>query len=170
MRSSTHPVRSKDSARRNPPPLRRHAPPRCGLLVVATWVLLAGACASPAAVTRAEVQVILDAQATAWNQGDLETFVATYWDDPRLSFCGKKGVVHGRQDLLATYRSSYPTAADRGTLSFELLEVRPLGSTAALVLGRYALARATPAYGFFTLIVERTDAGLAITHDHTSGN
>ena len=130
--------------------------------------LTLGAC-SAMPVTTSQVQAVLDAQAVAWNRGDLETFVASYWDDPRLSFCGKAGVVRGRKDLLATYQRGYPTPEARGKLTFELLEVRPLGDHAALVLGRYALARETPATGFFTLIVERTAQGLVISHDHTSG-
>jgi uncharacterized protein (TIGR02246 family) len=135
----------------------------------ALGLLFLAACAAPRAVTATDVRQVLDAQAAAWNRGDLEAFVASYWDDPRLSFCGKSGVVRGRQDLLATYRRSYPDAAARGTLTFALLEVRALGTDSALVLGRYELARAVPAAGFFTLIVERTPAGLVITHDHTSG-
>ncbi len=137
-------------------------------------VLLLGAlgltaCTSLDGVTQSEVQAVLDAQTAAWNRGDLVAFVATYWDDPRLSFCSKSGVVRGRADLLATYQRGYPTAEARGKLGFELLEVRPLGPASALVLGRYAIERAAPASGFFTLVVERTATGLVITHDHTSG-
>jgi beta-aspartyl-peptidase (threonine type) len=120
-------------------------------------------------ITQDEVRAILDAQAAAWNRGDLPAFVATYWDDPALSFCGKNGIVRGRRDLLATYERSYPTPEARGRLTFDLLEVRPLGGDAALVLGRYALERAQPAAGYFTLVVERKPQGLVITHDHTSG-
>jgi len=131
-------------------------------------LVVLAACASPP-ITTPDVEAVLADQAAAWNRGDLEAFVATYWDDPRLSFCGKRGVVRGRDDLLATYRRGYPTAEARGRLSFDLLEVRPLGPGAALVLGHYALARNEPAEGYFTLIVERTPQGLVITHDHTSG-
>src|SRR5262245_429845 len=89
--------------------------------------LMLASCASltghPEPITTAEVQAMLDAQAAAWNRGDLETFVASYWDDPRLSFCGKSGVVHGRRDLLQTYQHNYPTAEARGSLTFTLLEL-----------------------------------------------
>ncbi|MEZ5962617.1 MAG: nuclear transport factor 2 family protein [Planctomycetota bacterium] len=144
---------------RRPPPLLLLVPCACTLLL---------GCAAP--IRSAEVQTVLDSQAAAWNRGDLEAFVTTYWNDPRLSFCGKTGIVRGRDDLLATYQRGYPTAEARGTLAFELLEVRPLGSDAALVLGRYTLDRTTPAAGYFTLIVERKAHGLVITHDHTSGS
>lgn len=146
-------------------------PGRCVLLAA-----VLGGCAAPEAsrtdapIPQAEVQRVLDAQAAAWNRGDLEAFVDTYWDDPRLTFCGKSGIVRGRSDLLATYQRGYPTPEARGTLSFALLDVRPLGRDSALVLGRYELARAEPASGFFTLVVERTPQGLVITHDHTSGS
>ena len=73
--------------------------------------------------------------------------------------------MRGRQDVLATYERNYPTPEARGKLTFDLLEVRPIGTTGALVLGRYALERAQPAAGFFTLLVERTAQGIKITHD-----
>jgi len=142
-------------------------------LSAATAILVAGCATAPddmTPITREEVQTILDAQAAAWNRGDLAGFVSTYWDDPRLTFCGARGVVRGRQDLLATFERGYPTAEARGRLRFTLVEVRPLGTGAALVLGRYALDREAPAEGWFTLIVERTAQGLAITHDHSSGS
>lgn len=143
-----------------------HRPRPWRALALATLAL--ASCAG-APIAAPEVQTVLDTQAAAWNRGDLEAFVATYWDDPRLSFCGKSGVVRGRQDVLATYQRNYPTAEARGTLTFELLEVRPLGARAAMVLGHYAIERAVPSSGFFTLVLERTAQGLVIIHDHTSG-
>lgn len=130
---------------------------------------LALGCAGPA-ITTDQVQTVLSAQTEAWNRGDLAAFVATYWDDDRLTFCGADGVVRGRADLLKKYQTSYPTPEARGQLHFELLEVRPQGADTALVLGRYHLDRTEPASGYFTLLVQRTPAGLVITHDHTSGS
>jgi uncharacterized protein (TIGR02246 family) len=139
------------------------------LLPALSSILVGAGCAAPA-ITTDQVQGVLAAQAEAWNRGDLEAFVESYWDDARLTFCGSEGVVRGRADLLAKYHASYPTAEARGQLRFDLIEVRPVGADAALVLGQYHLARTDPASGYFTLLVQRTAAGLAIAHDHTSAS
>jgi ketosteroid isomerase-like protein len=56
-----------------------------------------------------------------------------------------------------------------GTLAFSDLEVNLIGKDAAVVTGRWQLARAgdTPR-GRFTLIFRQTRAGWRIVHDHTS--
>ena len=136
------------------------------------------ACAAPphtesvaanTAPTHDEVVTLLATQAAAWNRGDLEAFVAAYWQDPALTFVGAGGVTRGHRPLLAVYRAAYPDAAARGELTFEVLEVRPLGTTHALVIGRYALARERPDAGIFTLIVERAGE-LRIVHAHTTAS
>ncbi len=117
-------------------------------------------------VQESEVKTLLEAQRKAWNAGDLAGFVRTYAAD--TTFCSGEGVTRGADDLLANYRRRYPTAADRGILRFDLLELRPIGAASALVIGRYQLDRADPTSGYFSLLVTRTAAGLHIVHDHTS--
>ena len=139
-------------------------------------MLLTAAALSAAAcqghpIPRARAQDLLDAQAGCWNRGDLPGFVDSYWDGPELTFLGRDGLLRGRAELLARYRSSYPTAQARGQLSFEILEYRPLGDDHALLLGRYHLERAQPAAGLFSLVLVRRDGEPVILHDHsTAGN
>ena len=87
-----------------------------------------------------------------------------------LAFCGSNGVTRGTDNLLQRYRTKYPTAKERGVLTFTVLELRPLGADTALVIGKYELAREEPASGFFSLIVKRTPDGLRILHDHTTAS
>ena len=87
---------------------------------------------------------------------------------PDLTFLGADGLVQGDEGLVQRYQQRYPDAEARGTLTLGLLGFHPLGTTAALVLGRYHLERALPAEGYFTLILERTTRGLEIVHDHTT--
>ena len=119
----------------------------------------------PAPVRTAEVEDLLEVQRQAWNRGDLRTFVDYY--HPTMTFLGGSGITRGTEDLLTHYQNRYPTAAARGRLTFEILEVQPLDGV-ALVLGRYNLEREEPAFGFFTLIVKRFAEGLRIVHDHTT--
>ena len=56
-----------------------------------------------------------------------------------------------------------------GTLAFSDIEVTMLSPDAAVVLGRWALKRATDQpHGRFTLIFKRLPEGWRIIHDHTS--
>ena len=119
-------------------------------------------------ITIDEASAILDAQRAAWNDGDLRGFMAGYWNSPDLTFVGSSGLTRGFEPTLARYLSSYPDAASRGTLTFELVEVRPLGLTHALVIGRWMLERDDAAEGWFSLVLERRPEGVRIVHDHSS--
>lgn len=141
---------------------------------LAPLVLVFAGCAtapSPdaAAISRDEAVTVLTAQAAQWNAGDLEAFVATYWDGPELTFYGKSGLARGRQDLLATYRRSYPTAKERGHLSFEVVDFRELPYGHALLLGKYRIEGEVPSHGVFTLALARQHGRVVILHDHTTG-
>lgn len=129
--------------------------------------LLASCVAVP--IDKDESAAVLTAQAAQWNRGDLEAFVATYWDGPELTFYGKSGLARGRSDLLATYRRSYPTAKERGHLSFEIVDFTQLGDGHALLLGKYRIEGEVPSRGVFSLVLARQDGRIVILHDHTTG-
>ncbi|MBK8974503.1 MAG: nuclear transport factor 2 family protein [Planctomycetes bacterium] len=139
------------------------------LLALCLAALPLGCASAPAPVSTTEVQALLDAQRAAWDQGDLEAFMAGYWRSPQLGFVGSTGLTTGFDETLARYRAAYPDAAARGTLTFELVRVTPLaGGRAAVAVGRWHLARAEPASGWFSIVLERRPEGLRIVHDHSS--
>ena len=118
-----------------------------------------------------EARAVLDAQAAAWNRGDLETFVETYENSPSITFLGKE-LSHGRDAVLARYKRTYNTPEKMGKLRFEVLTLRPLGNDHAMVLGKFFLTRSASgggdASGHFTLILHKGPGGWKIVHDHTS--
>ena len=118
-----------------------------------------------------KVRHVLDDQVTAWNRGDLVTFVETYRDSKDIAFVGSD-ITRGRAQLLEHYRQRYNTPAKMGHLSFSDLEVRLLGTGFANVLGRFHLTRAAEsggdASGVFTLLLQKTPQGWKIIQDHTS--
>jgi ketosteroid isomerase-like protein len=117
----------------------------------------------------AAVRAVLDAQVAAWNRGEIEGYLAGYWRSEKTVFVSGNNVTHGWQTVLDHYKKSYDTRDKMGTLTFSDLEITPVGSNAAIVLGRWHLQRAkdTP-HGTFTLILRRTRQGWRIIHDHTS--
>jgi uncharacterized protein (TIGR02246 family) len=119
-----------------------------------------------------DIRAVLDKQAQAWNRGDIEAFMTTYLDSPQLTFMGKDSVTRGYRPVLERYRQRYASREAMGTLRFSELEVRLLGSDAALVLGKFQLTRTAAgggdASGRFSLVLRKTAAGWKIIHDHTS--
>jgi len=116
-----------------------------------------------------EIRTVLTAQQAAWNRGDIPAFLEGYWNSPELTFAGSDGIVRGYDGLLERYRKSYPDKAHMGELEFSQLEIRPLGSDSALVLGRWHLKRQMgDAGGVFSLVFHRLPVGWRIIHDHTS--
>jgi hypothetical protein len=115
------------------------------------------------------VRALLDDQVAAWNRGDVEGFMAGYWQSDGLRFASGGDVTHGWNATLERYRVRYPDAAAMGRLSFVDIDVEPLGAEHALAFGRYVLERdADRPTGLFTLLLERRPEGWRIVHDHTS--
>jgi L-asparaginase / beta-aspartyl-peptidase len=116
-----------------------------------------------------DVAAVLAAQTEAWNRGDLEAFMATYWKSDQLTFSSGGATERGWQATLDRYRRRYPDRAAMGTLSFSDLEVTALGDAAALALGRWHLRReGGDLGGNFSLVLRRIDGAWKIVHDHTS--
>ncbi len=118
---------------------------------------------------RAAIIQALTAQQTAWNSGDVETFVKWYWHSPELTFSGAGGVARGYDGVLARYKKNYPDRETMGHLDFSGLEFRFLGPEAALVLGHWHLDRSKGNVGgVFSLVWQKFPEGWRIIHDHTS--
>ena len=81
-------------------------------------------------------------------------------------------ITRGYQRVLDNYRRRYPTKEKMGQLTFSDLEVHPLESQHALVIGKWRLDRPAGAGGnaggIFTLLFKNTNAGWKIIVDHTS--
>jgi uncharacterized protein (TIGR02246 family) len=124
---------------------------------------------SPPRSQTAAIEAVLGEQQTAWNHGDVDKFMEGYWNSPELSFAGAGGITRGYDRLLSHYQQNYATEAAMGQLTFSDLEVRALGDSAALVLGKWHLKRqAGDVGGVFSLVFQRFSDGWKIVHDHTS--
>lgn len=118
-----------------------------------------------------EIRHVLSAQVEAWNKGDLEGFMAGYWNSPDLTFFSGGNVAQGWQAALERYQRNYQgTGKEMGHLEFQDLNIDLLGERAAVVRGKWHLTMSdgkTP-HGLFTLILKRLPKGWRIVHDHTS--
>lgn len=116
------------------------------------------------------VRAVLDRQVAAWNKGDLEGFLAGYWDSPQLTFFSGKSREKGFKETRERYRRRYQgEGREMGHLSFTEIQVDVLGPDSVLVRGRWQLVRKEDRPGgLFTLIFRKLPGGWRIVHDHTS--
>lgn len=114
------------------------------------------------------LQSLLQAQAAHWNQGDIDSFMLTYWNNEELTFSSGGETERGWQATRERFHHRYPNPAAMGKLRFSELEVTPLGLEAALMLGRWQLTRAEPVGGNFSLVWRKINGRWLIVHDHSS--
>jgi uncharacterized protein (TIGR02246 family) len=147
---------------------------QCGI-VLAGFVLL-----SPLTVgatdrisdPKRDIQAVLDRQIAAWYRGDIEGFMAGYWQSPDLVYLANNRIVRGWQSLLDFYHQAFnaPAGKEMGVLELTEVEIVMLGNDAALVWGRYRVTTrdAKNRGGLYTLIMRKLPEGWLTVHDRTS--
>lgn len=113
---------------------------------------------------------LLIEQTAAWNAGDLEKFMQTYWKSEHLTFSSGGQTTRGWDATLKRYQQRYAPPNEMGTLRFERLEYSMLGTEAVLVLGKWHLTMQDESTrdGNFSLVIKKMDNGWKIIHDHSS--
>jgi ketosteroid isomerase-like protein len=115
------------------------------------------------------IRTLLEEQRLAWNAGNLESFMATYWKSDSLMFIGKSGVTYGWQNTLNNYKTGYPDTAAMGKLKFDILEVKRLSVMYFFVVGKWHLTRSIGNVGgHFTLLFKKVKNKWVIVADHSS--
>jgi len=117
----------------------------------------------------AAVRAVLDAQAAAWNRGDIEAYMDGYARTADTVFVSGDRVTRGWQPVFERYKKAYDTREKMGVLTFSDVDVTVLSKDAAIVLGGWHLQSSKDEpHGRFTLVFRKTKAGWKIVHDHTS--
>lgn len=112
---------------------------------------------------------ILENQRIAWNNGDLQQFMAPYWRSDSLMFIGKSGVTYGWQNTMDNYTRGYPDTAAMGKLQFNILHVKRLSVLYYSVVGKWQLSRSMGNLeGHFTLLFKKVSNRWVIVMDHSS--
>ena len=116
-----------------------------------------------------DIAKALDQLTEAWNEGDVEAFMQSYWSSPDLRFASNNEVERGWNETLARYQRRYPDRTVMGRLAFIDQEIEVLSPTDALVFGRFTLFReGDEPTGLYTLHVKKIDGRWKIMSDHTS--
>ena len=112
--------------------------------------------------------------AESWNRGDLDAFIDDYVASDATTYIGSRGVLRGPAAIRQAYAPRFATGAIRDSLSFQLIDVDPVGPDALNVIATYILARrvggrdSVTARGPTSLLMRRIDGRWRIAHDHSS--
>ena len=118
---------------------------------------------------KGEINNLLDKQVAAWNAGNLEKFMETYWNSEKLVFVGSRGPTYGWQATLDNYKKGYPNKAAMGKLNFKIFDISKIDKKTVFVIGRFELTREIgDLAGHFTLVIQKIKGQWLIISDHSS--
>ena len=116
-----------------------------------------------------EISALLENQVKAWNEGNLEKFMETYWNSDQLVFVGSRGPTYGWQSTLDNYKKSYPDKRAIGKLKFTIMDISKIDKKTVFVVGRFELTREIgDLNGHFTLNIQKIKNDWLIISDHSS--
>ena len=117
----------------------------------------------------AAIRATFDFGCAAWNRGDVDAYLAGYWDSEQTRWISGGTVIEGRDAIVAAVKARYPSPEGMGTLDLTRLEIDVLTARDALVFGRlwHTLGDVTRALVFTVQLRREGEAWLMVT-DHTS--
>ena len=126
-------------------------------------------CGSAQSTDESAIKQALQEQILAWNQGNLERFMKTYWENDSLMFIGKDGVKYGWHSTLNNYKRNYPDTVAMGKLSFTILKISQLSPKYFYVVGKWHLQRSIgDLNGHYDLLFRKINSRWVIVADHSS--
>ena len=119
-----------------------------------------------------KIEALLKEQSDAWNRGDLDGFMAGYWDSPDLEFVSGTTTTKGYQPVKDRYFKRYKAEGkEMGTLTFSDIRVTVLGEGEAKATGKWkvAMSKELPSGGF-TQQLRKFENGWKIVTDVTTSD
>jgi len=100
-------------------------------------------------------------QVRAWNDGDLEGFVATVHED--VVYVTPHGLLHGKESLLEAYRGDW--RKKQGTLTVEIEQVMDHGTAVTAVVRYWLLGSSDDRAGWSLLTFTYRDGAARLIAD-----
>ena len=126
---------------------------------------------SATASKRADVAIrgLFEAGCAAWNRGDLDVYLASYWDSDKTIWISGGSVRRGKKAIVAAYKARFSNPQQMGQLTLAELEIDVLTTTDAIAFGRWMLALDNKSSkGFFTLQLRKMEGNWLFVSDHSS--
>ena len=115
------------------------------------------------------IRALFESGCAAWNRGDGQGYLATYWHSDKVRWVSEGTVQYGFESIAAAFQARFGSPEHMGTLEVADLEIELLGENDALVFG--AWRQKTPAarhHGVFTVHVKKINGEWLIVSDHSS--
>jgi ketosteroid isomerase-like protein len=123
----------------------------------------------PRESTEAKIRALFEDGAAAWNRGDLDGYLAGYWDSEKTRWARGGMVIRGKEAISGALSVRFPTPDTMGTIEAASLEIEVLSDTDALVFGRLVhTLRGTIQKGLFTVHVRNIGGNWLVVSDHFS--
>ena len=105
----------------------------------------------------------------AWNRGDLDTYLAGYWDSDETRWISGGMIVRGIEAIRDRYQSLYDSPEKLGRLEVKDLEIDVLTNGDALAVGKWShTAGQLARHGVFTVHMKKIVGQWFIATDHAS--
>lgn len=138
------------------------------ILVLSSWIFLFHFNAAGQDIQE-EIGSLLDHQAEAWNQGDIDRFMQAYWKSDQLQFLNIEGPTYGWTGTLSNYFRRYPDRQAMGHLTFGIEDLVKHSKKSCTLIGTYHLKRSgmENKEGFFLLVLQKIKRRWLIVADST---
>ena len=115
------------------------------------------------------IQDVFEAGCAAWNRGDLDGYLASYWDSDQTLWVSSGSRTRGSKAIEAAYKARFSTPGQMGKLSLAELEIEVLTTADAIAFGHWMLVREDKmAEGFFTVQLKKIQGTWLFVADHSS--
>ena len=119
-----------------------------------------------------KIKEVLSKQEAAWNQGDIYGFMLGYWQSDKLQFSSGDVTTYGWVNTYKKYQKNYPTNEKMGKLQFEIIDLKLMSDTTAIVNGKWELIRKSSESlaGGFVLTFQKFNNDWLIIKDVTTSD
>jgi uncharacterized protein (TIGR02246 family) len=119
----------------------------------------------------AQIRERFNQMTEAWNRGDLDGYLAGYWDSDETRWISGGTITRGVEAVRARYKSLYDSPEKLGKLEVKDLEIDILTDDSALVIGKWShTAGQVARHGAFTVHMKKVQGEWFIVTDHASGS
>jgi uncharacterized protein (TIGR02246 family) len=121
--------------------------------------------------TESAIRKVFEEGCAAWNRGDLDGYLASYWDSDQIVWVSGGSRARGKKDIVAAYKARFSTPRQMGSLTLTELEIDVLTPTDAIAFGRWNLVVGdNVSEGFFTVQLRQIEGTWRLIHDHSSAS